>query len=274
MRDLRGKNVLVTGAASGIGRASARLFAEAGAKLIVCDVNEAGLAELEKELHEKDALLFAAKVDVSDRAAMQAFSERVHREVSALDVLLNNAGVGLGGGLLETSLDDWEWVLKINLWGVIHGCHFFVPKMVERAKGGAVINVASVLGLHAAPNTIGYATSKFGVVGLSESLRAELLPHGIEVTAICPGLINTPIIANGRVRAPDAEKVRDRALKMFSTRGHPPELVARAIVDSAKQGGGVRPVAPEAWGIWMLQRFAPALLPRIERALKKRGLVD
>jgi len=274
MRELRGACVLVTGAASGIGRATARLFAEAGAKLVVCDVNEAGLRELEDELRGKDALLLARRVDVSDRAAMQAFEGEVHRAVPAVEVLVNNAGVGLSGGLLQTTLDDWEWVLKINLWGAIHGCHFFVPRMVARAKGGAVINVASVLGLHAAPGTIGYSTSKFGVVGLSEALRGELLPHGIEVTTICPGMIDTNILAAGRFRSRDEERSRQKAQQLFSKRGHAPELVARAIVDSARGGGGVRPVAPEAWGIWMLQRFAPGLLPRLERVLKKRGLVE
>ncbi len=274
MRELRGKTVLITGAASGIGRASARLFVEAGAKLIVCDVNEIGLRDLEKELTAREALLLAARVDVSDRDEMQAFAAQVHALVPAVDVLLNNAGVGLAGGILNTSLDDWEWVLNINLWGAIHGCHFFVPKMVERGAGGAVINVASVLGLHAAPNTIGYSTSKFGVVGLSEALGGELAPHRIDVTAICPGMIDTSIIANGRMRSSDPEKMKAKTMKLFAKRGHPPELVARAIVAAARSGSGVTPVAPEAWGIWMMQRFAPALLPRFERALKKRGLIE
>jgi len=274
MRALRNKNVLITGAGSGIGRASARLFAEAGAKLIVCDFNETGLRAIEEELRGKGALLFAEKVDVSDRAQMQAFAAKVHAQIPAVDVLLNNAGVGLAGGILNTTLDDWEWVLKVNLWGAIHGCHFFVPKMVERDQGGAVINIASILGLHAAPNTIGYSTSKFGVVGLSEALEGELSLHNIDVTAICPGMIDTSILASGRFRSKDPEKSRERTQKIFSKRGHPPELVARAVVAAARSGSGVRPVAPEAWGIWMLQRFAPALLPKFEKALKKRGLIE
>ena len=272
MLHLKDKHVLVTGAASGIGRATARRFAERGAKLIVCDVNQASLDEIAGELKAKNALVFAEKTDVSDRAQMQALADKVHQEIPALDVLVNNAGVGLSGGVLNTSLEDWDWVVKINLFGAIHGCHFFVPKMVQRAQGGAVINVASVLGLHGSPATVGYCTTKFGVVGLSESMRGELQPHGIRVTAICPGMIDTGIIAATRFRARNAETARDKAQKLFSSRGHKPELVAKAIVAAAEEGAGVRPVAPEAWAIWMMERFAPALMGPIERQLRKRGL--
>ncbi len=272
MLHLKDKHVLVTGAASGIGRATARRFAKAGAKLFICDVNQAGLDQLAGELRSSGALLLAEKTDVSDRAQMQALAEKVHQAIPALDVLVNNAGVGLSGGILNTTLDDWDWVVKINLWGAIHGSHFFVPRMVQRAQGGAVINVASVLGLHGSPATVGYCTTKFGVVGLSESMRGELQPHGIRVTAICPGMIDTGIIAATRFRARDAEGARDKAQKLFSSRGHPPELVAKAIVAAAAEGAGVRPVAPEAWAIWMLERFAPALMAPLERQLRKRGL--
>ena len=114
---------------------------------------------------------------------MQAFADAVHAHVPAVDILMNNAGVGLGGGLLDTSLDDWRWIVGINLFGVVHGCHCFVPAMVRRGRGGHVVNVASVAGYVGELVLPAYTTTKFAVVGLSESLREELAPHGIGVTA-------------------------------------------------------------------------------------------
>jgi NAD(P)-dependent dehydrogenase (short-subunit alcohol dehydrogenase family) len=114
-------------------------------------VNEEALRAIERELGA--ACLLAHRVDVSKRDAMRAFASDVHERVRAVDVLVNNAGVGLAGGILDTSLDDWEWIVSINLWGVIHGCHFFVPKMVERGSGGRIVNVSSALGYFAARPT-------------------------------------------------------------------------------------------------------------------------
>src|SRR5437867_2829597 len=123
MASLRGKTALVTGAASGIGRATALALANEEARLILCDVNDEALREVEREVAGQSFLV--RKVDVSKRDAMRAFADDVHERVRAVDVLVNNAGVGLAGGILDTTLEDWEWVISINLWGVIHGCHFF-----------------------------------------------------------------------------------------------------------------------------------------------------
>ncbi len=272
MRELKGKVAVVTGAASGIGRSTTRLLAKQGARLIVCDVNEAGLATLAAELGS--ACLLARRVDVSDRTAMQSFADEVHALVPAVDVLVNNAGVGLQGGLLDTSLDDWDWILKINLGGVIHGCHFFVPKMVERAAGGHIVNVASVLGVFAAPDVIGYATAKFGVVGLSESLRAEMSPHGIGVSTICPGVIDTGIIDATRFTKGQAgnETLRGKLQQFYKKRSYSPDSVAIAIVDAIRRDRPVVPVAPEAWALYYLKRFAPGLGGPLGRVITKQML--
>jgi len=273
--DLSGSVALVTGAASGIGRATALALASAGARLVVCDVNEAGLAEVAATLEQRGRLFLSQVVDVSNRSAMAAFAAAVHEKVAAVDVLVNNAGVGLSGGILATRLEDWDWVLSINLGGVIHGCHFFIPKMVERGQGGHVVNVSSGYGLVADPHMLGYCTAKFGVVGLSEALRSELSPHGIGVSAICPGIINTPIVKNGRIRtAPgiDSEALRTRAENLWSRRNYPPEKVAAAIISAIRLDRAVVPVTPEAWIAYLLKRASPSLFFKLGRHLRPRGL--
>ena len=269
MRDLRGKAVLVTGAGAGIGRATALAFAAAGSKVAVCDLDEARLGSIGAELEEQGALLHAERTDVSQRAQMEALAAHVHEKVTALDVLVNNAGVGLVGSVLTTTLEDWEWMLSINLWGAIHGMHFFVPAMVKRGRGGQVINVASGLGLVAAADVAAYATAKFGVVGLSEAARFDLAPHGIGVTAICPGVINTGIVARGRIRGPEPEQVRERAVKLFQRRNYPPEKVGRAIVAAARRNPAIQPVTPEAHFIWRLKRWLPFAVPSVVRLVPR-----
>jgi NAD(P)-dependent dehydrogenase (short-subunit alcohol dehydrogenase family) len=261
---MQGKLVVVTGAAGGIGRATALRFAREGARLAVCDVDQAGLDTLAGALGPQCAL--AQKVDVSDRAQMTAFAAAVHAIQPAADVVVNNAGVGLSGGILDTSLDDWDWVLRINLGGVVHGCHLFAPPMVA-ARRGHLVNVSSCLGYYPAPGVVGYVTSKFAVLGMSLSMRAELAPHGVKVTAICPGLIATGIVERGRMQAGE----RDRAVKIFRERGRSPDQVAQAIVDAVRRDRAVRPVAPEAWALWALSRLAPGAAADLGRRVRARA---
>ncbi len=149
--NLHGRTVLVTGAGSGIGRETALLAARRGADLAICDVDDAGLAEVEASARALGRGVLARHVDVSDREQMREFADAVHADAGAVDLLVNNAGVGLAAGLLDTELEDWDWIVSINLMGVVHGCHFFVPKMVERGTGGHVANLSSMAGFHASP---------------------------------------------------------------------------------------------------------------------------
>ena len=259
--------VVVTGAGSGIGRATSLAFAKQGARIAACDVDQTRLDALADELGER--ALIVRKVDVADRAQMKAFADAVHALVPAADVVVNNAGVAFGGTFLETSLDDWSWLLDINLRGVVHGCHFFIPKMVERGAGGQIVNISSILGIYPAPNVTAYVASKFAVRGLSLSLRAELAPHRIGVTAICPGMIATAIVADGRM----AGRVGTRKSKMVDTfhkRGAPPTKVADAIVDAVRTNPAVRTVGADAMVLAALQRVGPGALAKLGASVGRR----
>jgi NADP-dependent 3-hydroxy acid dehydrogenase YdfG len=261
---LQDRVVVVTGAGSGIGRATARAFAAEGARLAVCDRDGSRLEALELG----DRLLLARAVDVADRAQMAAFAADVHRVAPAADVVVNNAGVALGGSFVDTSLDDWDWLLGVNLRGVVHGCHFFVPKMIEQRAGGHVVNVSSILGIYPAPNVSAYVASKFAVRGLSLSMRAELAPHGIGVTAICPGMIATAIINDGRYSAALGSR-QAKIAETFHRRGLPPEKVAAAIVEAVHRNHDVRTVGHDARMIAALARVAPRTLARFGARISK-----
>ena len=265
--DLTDQLVVVTGAGGGIGRATAHACAARGARLAICDVDRARLDAVAAELGRRCVL--ATAVDVGDRALMAAFAEQVHALQPAADVVVNNAGIGYQGGLLRASLDDWDHVLRINLMGVIHGCHFFTPAMAARGRGH-VVNVSSVLGFYPAPGLAPYVVSKFGVLGLTLAMRPELEIKGVRATAICPGLIATGIIDTARFASFDA-KARARAAKEFRERGTAPEVVADAIVGVLGTDTAVRPVARDAWVGWAVSRWVPRLVgDRLGRMAARR----
>jgi NAD(P)-dependent dehydrogenase (short-subunit alcohol dehydrogenase family) len=264
--NLRHKRALITGAASGIGFATAEAFGERGADLIITDIDEGGLEAARDELESSGTRVQAHTVDVTDAEAMESLAETVHED-GPVDVLVNNAGVGVGGGILDTSLDDWNWVIDVNLRGVVHGVHFFAPEM---QPGSHIINIASVAGLMASAQLGAYSTTKFAVVGLSEALKQELEPADIAVTAICPGFISTNIARSMRYvgRMADA-RVQDRVKKMLDTRGAEPSLVAHAILDALDSKRGVMPVTAEAWAFYFLKRLIPEHLSVITKAVEK-----
>src|SRR5215212_6776214 len=249
--DLRGRIVVVTGAGSGIGRETALLSAQRGADLAICDVDDDGLAETAARARALGRDVLSRHVDVADREEMRAFADEVER----VDLLVNNAGVGLAASFEDTPLDDWDWIVSINVLGVVHGCHFLVPKI---PAGGHVANLSSMAGFHASPALSAYTTTKFAVLGFSEALRAELQPRGIGVTAICPGVINTPITRNARARGKsDDPELRERLVNLYARRNYGPDRVARNILKAVQRDRVVAPVAAEAWLAWGLTRVSP-----------------
>jgi NAD(P)-dependent dehydrogenase (short-subunit alcohol dehydrogenase family) len=269
---MHGRTALVTGAASGIGRATALAFARRGADLVICDIDEAGLAASAEAIRSLGREVQAERVDVSSAEQMAAFAASVHARREAVDLLMNNAGVAIGGAFLDTSLADWDWILGINLRGVIHGCHYFIPRMVQRGRGGHVINVSSAAGYSASSALAAYNATKFGVLGLSEALWEELRPHGIGVTAVCPGLIDTPITHSARlVGAMDKPAVREEMVRGYQRRGYGPERVAKNILKAVQRDRLVAPISPEAWALYYGKRFAPWALRWIGLRLAARS---
>lgn len=262
----------MTGAASGIGRATALELARRGADLALCDLDAAGLLATERDARALGRQVLARRVDVAQAEAMRDFAREVHERVPAVDLLVNNAGVAIAGGLLDTTLEDWDWILGVNLRGVLLGCHCFVPAMVRRAQGGHVVIVASAAAYTPSQSLVAYCTTKFAVLGLAESLAEELAAHGIGVTALCPGLIDTPITRSARLRGPlDRPEVRERLVAGYRRRGYGPERVARALLRAVERGRVVAPVAPEAWALYYAKRLAPGLLRWAGAKLAARG---
>lgn len=269
--NLSGKTAVVTGAASGIGRSTALALAGRGADLAICDLDGAGLERVADEIRGLGRKVTARRTDVGDLEAFRAFADEVHGTAEGVDLLVNNAGVGLGGGFLDTTIEDWRWIVDVNLWGVVHGCHLFVPKMVARGRGGHVVIVSSAAGYVASEPLCAYATTKFAVFGLAEALRDELRRHRIGVTAICPGIIDTPITRSARLRGRQADpRARERMVELYRKRRYGPDKVAARIVAAIGRNAAVAPVTPEAWLMYALKRFSPSLVAWLNRKIGER----
>jgi 2-hydroxycyclohexanecarboxyl-CoA dehydrogenase len=262
--DLPGALALVTGAGSGIGRSTALLLAERGASVLAVDIDEVAAERTAAECRQRaSAIAGARRVDVADRGAMEQLAAEVHGTHGPLDVLVNNAGVGLTGRFTDTSLDDWAWIRSINLDGVVHGCGLFGPPMVERGRGH-VVNVSSALGYVATATEPAYVTTKAGVLALSQCLRADWRRDGVGVSAICPGVVDTPIITERtRFRGDQASAKKRRRTERVFKRGHRPEQVAAAIVDAIERDRAVVPVGWEARAGWVLHRLGPLPLQQL-----------
>jgi NAD(P)-dependent dehydrogenase (short-subunit alcohol dehydrogenase family) len=246
VKEFKGRTAVVTGAASGIGRGLADRFAAEGMRVVLADVEQAALDRAAQEMRDAGADVFAVRTDVSKLADVEALAQATVERFGGAHVVCNNAGVGGGGPLpsWESPLRDWEWTLGVNLWGVIYGVRAFVPLMLAGGEEGHIVNTASVAGLIAGAGGAAYTTSKFGVVGYSETLHHELaFASGgkIKVSVLCPALTNTRIIESGR-NHPDgpqpepAEGTQERAMldmiRGIFAGGMPPSDVAAQVFDA------------------------------------------
>lgn len=266
---LRGRVAVVTGAAKGIGRATLLELSARGALVAGCDTDSAALEQTLDECRARGRKALGAVVDVTDAPAVAEFARQVERELGASYCVVNNAGVGVAGGFFDTRDEDWEWLLRVNLWGTIHATRAFAPLL--RARGeGRIVNVASASGFCNLPSLAAYGTTKYAVVGLSEALRAELLPSGVLVSVVCPGLVRTSILDAARIRgAADEEAARRSLQQLYGKRGHSPESVAKAIVSAAESGKAMAVVSSEAWLLYAMKRLAPSALPWLLRASER-----
>ena len=255
------KLVVVTGAGSGIGRATALAFAAQGADVVITDVDASSAAETLKLLGDHGLAEYT--VDSSDGGAVHRFAERVRAEHGVPDIVVNNAGIGMSGPFLDTSVEDWERVIDVNLWGVIHGCRAFAPMLAERAEGGQIVNLASAAAYLPSKILSAYATTKSAVLTLSVCLRAELAAHHIGVTAVCPGIVKTNITNTTKFVGVSEEEQRRRqkeSSKLYARRGFGPEGVARDILRAVEKDLAIAPSTPEAKAALVLSRLTPGLL--------------
>jgi len=242
VQDLHGKVAVVTGGASGIGNALARRFASEGARVVIGDVEAAALERAVSELRASGADVEGVVTDVTDPAQMQALGDAAVAAFGGVHVFCNNAGVGGGGLSWEMPLSTWEWVIGVNLWGVIHGVRTFVPLLMQQTEAH-IVNTASVAGLVAAPFMGPYNASKHAVVAISETLHHELAMSApqVKVSVLCPGWVNTKIAESARNRpehlkdgaAPDADAAA--LLRGFLEQGMPPDKVAAKVLDAMRE---------------------------------------
>jgi NAD(P)-dependent dehydrogenase (short-subunit alcohol dehydrogenase family) len=273
MKRFRDAIVVVTGAGSGIGEATVRAFAELGAVVHVVDLDEHRAHRVARQLGETGARAFPHVVDVRDAAAIEALADDVYARHGRCDVLVNNAGVGHGGLVQEIPLEDWKWVLETNLWGVIHGVHSFVPRMIDQGGEAHIVNTASLAVLIGIPSMAPYCASKFAVVGLSESLGAELAPHKIRVTAVCPGVIATDIVRASKFGDALAG-TRARVEAYYRKRGIKPEKVARDIVRAVRAERPLQLTIGSAYPALWLRRLSPRLFRGAASLLARRILSE
>jgi NAD(P)-dependent dehydrogenase (short-subunit alcohol dehydrogenase family) len=227
---------VVTGGGSGIGRALAHALARAGARVVVADVDEAAMTAVVREVGEAGGQALAVRTDVSDLAQVQALAERVWQAFGAVHVLCNNAGVATWGSLERATHADWQWVLGVNLWGVIHGIESFVPRMIAAGQPGHVVNTASMAGLIASQGLGVYNTSKYAVVGLSETLAKDLKPYGIGVSVLCPMGVQTRILHSERSRPPGLRNQAPPSPPVeLIGRSLPAEVVAAMVLDAIRR---------------------------------------
>ena len=255
IRPLTGQVAVVTGAGSGIGRSLARLLDRKGCPLALCDVDAQGLKDTAAELSHEP---FTKVVDVADREAMTAFAVDVQDAHGRADLVVNNAGVDLSQTVDGMTYDDFEWLMGINFWGVVHGTKEFLPGMLER-RHGTIVNISSIFGIFAFPTHSAYCASKFAVRGFTESLRSELHDTGVSAVLVHPGGIDTNIVRNSRFYVDDLgdgdkEQMAEQFAKIARTS---PDQAAATIVDGVEKGKKKILVGGDAKAADTLARLSP-----------------
>ncbi|WP_247790759.1 SDR family NAD(P)-dependent oxidoreductase [Acinetobacter baumannii] len=252
----RNTYAVITGAGSGIGRSFAVELAKRGGSLVCADINLEAAEETVKLIERLGQKAFAVQCDVGQAEQVQALADQAEQLLDhPVTLIINNAGVGLGGKFDEMSLEDWKWCMHVNLWGVIHGCHAFVPKF-KKLGYGAIINVASAASYTAAPEMSVYNVTKAGVLALSETLSAELRKFNIKVNVLCPTLVPTNIIKNGRIPG-RYSKLADHALMNYAMTTS--DAVAALTLNRLDRGQLYTTPQIDAKLFWLMKRTSPTL---------------
>lgn len=238
MQDFQGKVAVITGGGAGLGRAMALTFAAQGMNIAICDVDDAAAASTATEIRALGVKAITANVDVTNRAAMGAFADRVYSELGGCHVLCNNAGVSTFVPAHELSDADWNWVVGVDLLGVIYGLQAFLPRMIAQKQGGHIVSTSSIAGQVPLQGIVPYHAAKYGVVGLTESLAIDLASENIGASALCPGLVKTGI-GNSQRNRPTAfggpGPVDARVQAGIDATGFDPMDVADLVLQAVKE---------------------------------------
>lgn len=226
MDPFKDRVAVITGGGSGIGAAMAEAFAARGAHLVLADVDEAAMARTAATLEAAGARTLSVRTDVGDLASVQALADRAVAHFGAVHIVCNNAGIATFGEMVASTHRDWEYTMRVNFWGVVHGVETFAPRLIAQRQGGHVVNTASMAGLVGMSWLGIYCASKFAVVGLTEGLQRELKPHGIGVSVLCPMIVDTDINQNS---------VRNRPQELRNPGPDPEIPPASAMVGSTIQ---------------------------------------
>jgi NADP-dependent 3-hydroxy acid dehydrogenase YdfG len=233
MQMLKEKKVFITGAASGIGRATAIAMANAGGRMFLTDINQEGINQTCLLIKNAGGEVCLARAfNIADYQALAAFAQEVHAGYGPLDILVNVAGIALFSQIEDMKHSDWEKVINVNLWGVIHGIECFVPEMVRAGRGGHIVSVSSTAGIIGLPWHAVYAGTKHALVGISEVLRYDLKKHNIGVSVICPGAVNTGLVQSVEIHA--SSESTDKLRHIFAKYALTPERVADIIIDAIR----------------------------------------
>lgn len=268
MKNLQGKVAVVTGAGSGIGRATALRLAQSGCALALADINAEALVPVVETLKAHPAAVSTHTVNVADKAQMAAFPNAVLAKHGTVHIVVNNAGVMVADTFETHTLEDFEWLIDINFWGVVYGCKFFLPHL-RRAGEGHLVNLSSMFGFYGLPTQTAYCASKFAVRGFTESLRAELAGSGIGVTAIHPGTIRTNIMKAARTHQSTGSLV-ERGQNLMNRFGTEPERVAGKIAHAIRHNRARIRVGPDSYLTDYLVRLNPSLFNTLAGKLRSQ----
>ncbi len=262
--EIPGKKVLITGAASGIGKATALAMAERSARLFITDINSRGLEQTRREIEENDGeVCLSRPLDISDYDAVRKMADEIHAGHGSLDILANVAGVALFSQVEDMTHEQWERIVNVNLWGPYHAIECFVPEMVRAGRGGHVLSVSSTAGIIGLPWHVAYAGTKHALVGSSEVLRYDLRKHGIGVSVILPGAVNTGLVGTVVINAD--EDACEKGRRLFTRHAIAPEKVAMLIIHAIEKNRYMVITSLDIKLLYFLKRTFPPMYDLVLR---------